>query len=1278
MSHSLLPNRDGIPSAIPLSVFDLQEIQVASWNGRGILMSNFEDRDTMRQHIIRLSKMSHVLCLQECHGSPRDAFLTFGQWLPGWEIRYSCCFNSDGTCNSIAGGVLTAICPGLCGVANFAEHVLVPGRALCVSLFCRNRSFDVLNVHNHNLSAQEVRSISQFTNTLSLNIRSDPCSRMAVLTGDLNIKAEGEMTFKIGQVFAGGQPNIGSSNPIFRGQRLRQWKNILAGWVEIVQPLPTHFDSGTSSCSRIDRAWVLGPSDMLIKMHIRSFVSGVPENYHGLGVSDHAPMLVCFGRKPKFEASNSIPKFVCKHPNFKMHVDKCSEYIDVLSFSDHEQLAILKKCFKVASLKVLQDIRDNEDSVESQRLVFASMSRALWFNNVVLAKKLLQSSTIAMQHLTIVNNRVCLFNAHYFATCFDEIHNKFYTDQIRAMNRQSQALGVSSNLKKQLKSRMQCYRRLCGVYWPTNKFMKVTGVRIECENPSDSNASNSHPTTVSSPDDIQDALKNYWTPVYALKEIDRDVAQKFLKVYARRNRHLFEFHSIEEIEQEDIANTIKFSKHSACGPDGCGYAVYKANIALSSQVLHNAYRDLSKEQPRTDLEEFNMQKGWFAPKGALDSDKVAVVRTANNLRTIFGSNCDSKIIAGTVGFKMTPATLRVTPINQRGFCKGRQISLNIVDLDLFIRVFNNEFDVSSLSFDHIEDIPVSVLYDFCNAFPTLVHEYLFLVLIMYELPGKFRNVIISLYTRISVFSSGIGNGKFLFYVLCGVKTGCPLSSILFLLCVNPIIDLFRFLSDSPGFSTTRVCADDFGSALKSLYRIKCQASIFKLAGKVAGLFLKPSKCVIIVSCTELSDELEAAIKLWLSINVPEFVDFSIASSGKYLGYYLGRDSEHRSFDAPFEKVEQRVLEIVDANAPVTSCIIRYNQRVVPVLSYVSQFAFPPASFELVSKEMWCVHKLLRMPGKCMSRKLCNSIDFCTEVNPIPLSASCCANMIRFAHSERDYLIELHSNLCEQQLASARNDPRPLASIDAPANVDNLMNVPNGGISETPILVTLLHAIHLSGPFASFKENCRIDPSRNWLPDYPTTPFPQKFKSLQSASLDAFSSEFKVSSLSAELHEKVKVTFMPLAPFNIQINWFSELQNVLSKETPYIKTCWLRSIVGAWCTSTRCKQIQGRPCIFGCVDGSDKISHYLECSILWQFARSSLKVNEQSVQFLSRLCVSDPSSDKLKLLAFSHALYHVCVNDTSCMKSNGMPRSCQIVQHEASQACNYCLHMIRNK
>lgn len=395
-----------------------------------------------------------------------------------------------------------------------------------------------------------------------------------------------------------------------------------------------------------------------------------------------------------------------------------------------------------------------------------------------------------------------------------------------------------------------------------------------------------------------------------------------------------------------------------------------------------------------------------------------------------------------------------------------------------------------------------------------------------------------------------------------------MSSILFLLCVNPIIDLFRFVSGGLGFSATRVCADDFGSALQSLFRIKCQASIFKLAEKVAGLFLKPVKCVIIASGIELSDEIEAAIKLWLSIHVPEFEDFSIASCGKYLGYYLGRNGEFRSFDGPFDKLEQRVHEIVDANAPVTSGIIRFNQRAAPVLSYVSQFALPPCDFDMVSKEMWCVHKLLRMPGRCMSRKLCHSIDFCTEVNPISLTAYCFANLIRFAHSEREYFVELHATLCEYQSARLRGDTTPLASTEVPANFNNLIDVPDGGISDTPILVTLMHAIQLSGPFSVFKDNCRIDPVRDWLPNYPTTVFPKKYKSLQSAAMEALSVEFRVSSLSAELHEKVKVTLMPLAPFDINLDWFSELRSVLKKETPYIKICWLRSIAGAWCTSTR--------------------------------------------------------------------------------------------------------------
>ena len=77
-------------------------------------------------------------------------------------------------------------------------------------------------------------------------------------------------------------------------------------------------------------------------------------------------------------------------------------------------------------------------------------------------------------------------------------------------------------------------------------------------------------------------------------------------------------------------------------------------------------------------------------------------------------------------------------------------------------------------------------------------------------------VIDFLYIDIQAFSAGCGDGTFLFEVFGGVRTGCPLSSILFFLCCDPFIDVVLWLSDGPRCSVTWVCADDFGSALKSL------------------------------------------------------------------------------------------------------------------------------------------------------------------------------------------------------------------------------------------------------------------------------------------------------------------------------------------------------------------------------------------------------------------------------------------------------------------------------
>ena len=510
--------------------------------------------------------------------------------------------------------------------------------------------------------------------------------------------------------------------------------------------------------------------------------------------------------------------------------------------------------------------------------------------------------------------------------------------------------------------------------------------------------------------------------------------------------------------------------------------------------------------PPPNLRDFNVQKVWFAPKGTQDEDSRAVYREPSQLRTIFGGNTDAKIVAGGVGFKIVSAVLAVTPFMQRGFCHGRQLALNVVDLDAYLRLYNSCGNFSDPC-SRIGELPCLALYDFCNAFPTLVHEWLFMVLKMYNFPIELQWIIWWLYQDITAYSSGTGNGSFLFYVLGGVKTGCPLSSLLFLLGINPIVDLFILISDGPKLSTTRVCADDFGSALKMLKSLKRQASIFRMCSKVSGLQLKPVKCVLVFTGIELTNSIIFAIRNWLKKHIPEFADFKIQSSGKYLGWYLGKNSVKLSFEAPLAKYQSRVSEVVQGKAPISASIVRYNQRCIPCISYVSQFANPcRQDYDLQAIEHTAVHRVFRMPPQAMSRNLMHSSGFCTEVFPTVLQDYNRSCTFRFACSEKAYLVDLCSRIHVEL-----GDHGVLAELNAVA--------PYGGIKEPPILCNLIDAIRLQGVFSDLQDKVYlgIDPR---VEDF----CPVKKDKIQSKLLQIYRSRFDYGRLPNLLGQRMAITF----------------------------------------------------------------------------------------------------------------------------------------------------------
>ena len=145
---------------------------------------------------------------------------------------------------------------------------------------------------------------------------------------------------------------------------------------------------------------------------------------------------------------------------------------------------------------------------------------------------------------------------------------------------------------------------------------------------------------------------------------------------------------------------------------------------------------------------------------------------------------------------------------------------------------------------------------------------------------------------------------------------------------------------------------------------------------------------------------------------------------------------------------------------------------------------------------------------------------------------------------------------------------------------------------------------------------------------------------------------------------------------VDTNWFEKLCQLLQHAPIFLRVCWLKAFIGGWCTSSRLHTGADWNCIFGC-NARDEFRHYIECPVLWHFAREHLKIKELYVGHINdaeeRLCTVHASFDKLKLLSFVHLLYHSLINDPFITDANNCIRHPSIVQSRAAEVCKNLMH-----
>ena len=492
----------------------------------------------------------------------------------------------------------------------------------------------------------------------------------------------------------------------------------------------------------------------------------------------------------------------------------------------------------------------------------------------------------------------------------------------------------------------------------------------------------------------------------------------------------------------------------------------------------------------------------------------------------------------------------------------------------------------------------------------MLHEFLHLVIAFYGFPEGFCRLVEGIYFLNFAYIDIAGQLIFLLTYLSGVLQGCPLSGMLFTICLDPfLIWLNAVIKDD---ALLRACADDLGAALGKL-EVLCRVEpVFQVAKDIAGLTLKPSKCVIVPLVGSLNEDIAAMYSDWMATHVPNWRNFKIQEAGKYLGFWLGPKAANKLWIGPFSKYKERTKAIAGANTAAASTAIAYNRDAITVLGYHAQLLFFPSSF--YKEERVSFSRLLKIPHNSLgnalpfrwaelggiiftSMKVLNfSAMFRTAFKTIPTWRDSYTSLRETAEHHLPFVQIMAGKLCPSFW-----DTTPI--------IDNLQSASKGFVDlpGQTIPEGLLRNLR-DGPNVQKQIGIKL------LPNLHPTPFPKVFKERLHSMLPEFSQELQT------------------------VNWQRVLHELAQSKRCFATMCCIKTWCKAWTTSARMHDGTQMSCLFGCKDCGDCEEHYLRCDRLWNPIFQTLNIAPYN-DLLQRLAVEGPSKKRFLTLAVVFVVYH---------------------------------------
>jgi hypothetical protein len=260
---------------------------------------------------------------------------------------------------------------------------------------------------------------------------------------------------------------------------------------------------------------------------------------------------------------------------------------------------------------------------------------------------------------------------------------------------------------------------------------------------------------------------SYWSRVWAERPPPPpDSADAFLRSYTKH----VDGPSISAPDLDAVLDSILFSNNSTPGPDGIPFAAWRAAPALSAVVLFGVLEALLKGT--TPPSGFNHGFLFLLPKK--ESGLVS------DTRPISVTNTDNRLLASAVARAIMPAVSTLLDPAQKGFLAHINGHSHTEDL--------NEFFYQGVATNTQRYV---FLLDTAKAFDSIDHRWIFKVLEKAEFPVWLRHFVrCSLHdVRVAPFFGG--PPSCFIPIERGVKQGCPLSPLLFIISYDPLLTALR-------------------------------------------------------------------------------------------------------------------------------------------------------------------------------------------------------------------------------------------------------------------------------------------------------------------------------------------------------------------------------------------------------------------------------------------------------------------------------------------------------